>query len=591
MKGDRSENIEQSINCCEKALEAITRNDLPMDWAMIQQSLAVAYLYRIRGNRAENLEKSINLAEKTLEVYTKNDLPINWATTQNNLANAYFERIRGDRSENLEKSIYYYQKALEIRTKRELSIDWAMTQNNLAMAYSERIRGDRSENLEKSIYYYQKALEIRTKKESPIDWAMTKSNLASTCAHRIRGDRSDNLEKSIHYYQKALEIITKKEFPIYWAMIRNNLAIAYLNRIQGERADNLEKSIYYCLNALEIRTKNDFPIDWAITQNNLAIAYLNRIHGNRTENLEKSIEYYENVLLIIADSGFLHQLENIRDDLADAYLQRVTLGKIDILNLNSNRIDQTNKTLEQLTQNCLEQADWYKATLSLSLWSKALISQKAVAQAAELLLQAISLDVQHNPHLVDTDLKELARLMTQLDWQPERLSAQWQVAMSTLPFPVSPLTSELQAQICLIIGITSIQEKYWYKGLDWLKACWKIQQTLDDLEGLAEVSYQLAIGHHIASNLSYAGIYYRDAQRIFQHLNDIRKVAFCHHGLGRLLLQLGKIELAISEFDQALSIYQTIPNSPQVADRIGDINYYKRIITKMQDPTLTNQVI
>jgi tetratricopeptide (TPR) repeat protein len=114
---------------------------------------------------------------------------------------------------------------------------------------------------------------------------------------------------------------------------------------------------------------------------------------------------------------------------------------------------------------------------------------------------------------------------------------------------------------------------------------------MDDLEGLAEVSYQLAIGHHIASNLSYAGIYYRDAQRLFQQINDIRKVAFCHHGLGKLLLQMGKTDLAIIEFDRALSIYNTIPDQPQVSSRIGDIHYYKRIITKMQDPTLTHQTL
>jgi tetratricopeptide (TPR) repeat protein len=554
---------------------------------MAKNNLARAYMKRIRGDQAENLEKSIECCEKALEIRTKNEFPIQWANTQNNLAVAYSNRIRGNQAENLEKSIECCEKALEVRTKNEFPVQWATTQNNLANAYSKRVEG---EYLETSIEFHEKVLEVRTKNEFPIQWANTQNNLAVTYSNRIRGDRAENLEKSINYYEKALEIYTKNNLLIDWANVQNNLAVAYEDRIRGDRAENLKESIKYYENALEIYTKNDLRIDWTTTQDNLANAYIRKIRGGRSENLEKLIEYYERTLTIIASSDY-QQLENIIDALSNAYLQRVSSNNIGISYLDNNRMDRTNKILQRLIQTCLEQSDWYKATLSLSLWSNALIGQKAFAQAAQPLLQAISLNIQHNPQLIDTDLQELARMMTQLDWQLDTLIAQWETATSTLPPPISHLTPELQAQICLTIGIISIQEKYWYKGINWLKSCWEIHQQLDDLPGLAEVSYQLAIGHHIASNLSYAGIYYRDAQRIFQHLNDIRKVAFCHHGLGRLLLQLGKIELAISEFDQALSIYQTIPDSPQVADRIGDINYYKRIITKMQDPTLTNQVI
>ncbi len=402
-----------------------------------------------------------------------------------------------------------------------------------------------------------------------------------------RGNRASNVEISLVANQLELLFINRTNDSQSWAMTQNNLAIAYRNRIRGDRAENIEKSIEHYKSALEIRTKKDLPIDWATTQNNLVIAYKNRIRGDRAENLEKSIECYENALPIIASSSFLQDLENLNNDLANAYLRRVNSDTT--LNHDLNQNDRTNQTLQQLTQTCLAQNDWYKASLSFSLWSKALVSQTLIAQAIQPSLQALNLDIQHNHQLIDTDLQELARLVTQLDWPPTILPSQWQTAASTLPSPTSPLTPQLQAQICFTIGVISIQENYWYKGLDWLKACWEIHQQLNDLSGLAEVSYQLAIGHHIASNLSYAGIYYRDAQRIFRHLGDRRKVAFCHHGLGRLLLQIGKIEPAITEFNQALTIYQTIPNLPQIESRIGDIHYYQGVIKKMQDPTLTHQ--
>jgi hypothetical protein len=179
---------------------------------------------------------------------------------------------------------------------------------------------------------------------------------------------------------------------------------------------------------LEVRTKNNLPIDWATTQSNLGTAYINRIKGKRFENLEKSIDSYESALPIIADSGFLKQLEILKDDLTKAYLQRVGLTATSNSNFSSNRDDQTNNTLQQLTQTCINQSEWYKATLSLSLWSQALISQKANVQAAHLLLQAINLDIQYNPQLIDTDLQEFASLMTHLDWKPDGLTAQWQIA-------------------------------------------------------------------------------------------------------------------------------------------------------------------
>jgi tetratricopeptide (TPR) repeat protein len=184
------------------------------------------------------------------------------------------------------------------------------------------------------------------------------------------------------------------------------------------------------------------------------------------------------------------------------------------------------------------------------------------------LLQLSSMEIQKKPLFVENnDLQKLAELILKQDWQPEDLN-------------IYPLT--FQAQICMEIGKASRKKKYWFKGLHWLKACWKIHQQLDDLYGLAEVSYELAISHHIANNFDYSGVYYRDAKRIFQYLGDIRKLAFCQHGLGRLLLQMNKNELAITELEQALTIYKDISNLPQIKLQINDINYLLKA-TKNQE--------
>jgi tetratricopeptide (TPR) repeat protein len=71
---------------------------------------------------------------------------MDWAMTQNNLGSAYIYRIRGDKAQNIEAAIAAYQQALLVRTQTDFPMDWAMTQNNLGIAYSNRIRGDKAQN-------------------------------------------------------------------------------------------------------------------------------------------------------------------------------------------------------------------------------------------------------------------------------------------------------------------------------------------------------------------------------------------------------------------------------------------------------------
>ncbi len=99
------------------------------------------------GNRADNLEIAITGYEIALTVFTRDRFPIDWAMTQNNLGIAYRNRIRGERAENLEIAIECYTQALQEYTRARFPIDWAMTQNNLGNAYGDRIRGERAENL------------------------------------------------------------------------------------------------------------------------------------------------------------------------------------------------------------------------------------------------------------------------------------------------------------------------------------------------------------------------------------------------------------------------------------------------------------
>ena len=188
------------------------------------------------------------------------------------------------------------------------------------------------------------------------------------------------------------------------------------------------------------------------------------------------------------------------------------------------------------------------------------------------------LKAQQKSRPTDISHRRFDHFASQLNCHPSELPGKWQTNSDAVPGSMPDLTPSLQAQVCLMIGVSSLKEKLWNKGLVWLKASWAIYNNLDDLSGLAEVSYQLGTGHNLARNPSLAGTYYRDAGRLFGQLGDNRKLALSHNGLGTLFLNLGHHDQAKAEFDRAFDIYQTIPDNQQVTDEIINIQFYRGIV-------------
>ncbi len=341
--GNKTVNIELSIECCTLALKIFNSNEDLKNWSITHHNLAIAYKNRIKGDRAENLERSIECCKSALTVYTKADFPFDWAMTQNNLATAYQNRIRGDEAENLERSIKCNESALTVYTKADVPFDWAMTQNNLATSYADRIRGNRAENLEKSIDCYKAALEVISKEGLSTQWTMIQHNLAAAYQSRIRGNRAENLEKSIDCYKAALTVRTKNNFPVDWAMTQGNLAITYGYRIRGDRSENLEQSIDCYRAALEIYTPESFPREWARIQVSLAQFSIATLQNYQvaTEHLQSA---YEQLLAHNNDTGLLAQT---MFELARCFHKTGCLGQAKIYFKDSIRLYQR---LEQPTQ-------------------------------------------------------------------------------------------------------------------------------------------------------------------------------------------------------------------------------------------------
>jgi uncharacterized protein YjbI with pentapeptide repeats len=75
----------EPIDCLYYALGIYARPKFPKHWAMLQHNLGLAYFDRSKGERLENLQNSVQCFNKSLEVFTENEFPGKWGINQEDL--------------------------------------------------------------------------------------------------------------------------------------------------------------------------------------------------------------------------------------------------------------------------------------------------------------------------------------------------------------------------------------------------------------------------------------------------------------------------------------------------------------------------
>jgi tetratricopeptide (TPR) repeat protein len=144
-RGDNTA-LRQAIPTYGRALELLSRERVPLDWAATQNDLGITL--RTLGEResgTERLKEAVAAYRAALEERTRERVAFQWATSQNNLGNAL--RTLGQREDEiarLEEAVAVFRAALEELTRERVPFQWAMTQNNLGTALeklSERESG------------------------------------------------------------------------------------------------------------------------------------------------------------------------------------------------------------------------------------------------------------------------------------------------------------------------------------------------------------------------------------------------------------------------------------------------------------------
>ncbi len=433
----------------------------------------------------------------------------------------------GDQMLNLELSIAAYELSLQVYTREAFPEDWAGTQNNLGTAYGARLRGERAENLEKAIAACELTLQVRTRKAFPEDWAVTQNNLGIAYSARLRGERAENLEKAIAAYELALQVRTREAFPEKWAMTQNNLGTVYSARLRGERAENLEKAIAACELALQVYTCEAFPEDWAATQNNLGTAYGARLRGERAENLEKATAACELALQVYTREAFPEKWAVTQSNLAGLLVQRTSL-----------------------TDNCIDLDT--AITLLQSALEVTASGSPTFINIQSSLGNALSRRYEHSQN--SSDLKQsLQAYKTALDAiSPEHYDRKeiWQALPTTQS----------------ILGGRLVRDGQWQEGLQLLLNSVNQLSTSDNPLAHANALFQTGRAHEILSDWDNARLYYRDALRLYEHLQDQTGIAQSSAGVGGVLVSQGHLEKGLAELAKARESYHQLQKHDKAAE-------------------------
>lgn len=117
-----------------------------------------------------------------------------------------------------------------------------------------------------------------------------------------------------------------------------------------------------------------------------------------------------------------------------------------------------------------------------------------------------------------------------------------------------------------ILGSRLVRDGEWHKGMELLQAAITQLRPKGDPLALANAYYQMGLTHEVMSHPEEARIYYRDALRLYEHVNHETGVARCHHSLGTLLGSRGYLSKAMAEFDKAHSLYEKLGMDDEVTE-------------------------
>lgn len=217
-----------AVQTYRAALEHLSRDDNPVDWALTQKHLG-ASLQAIadRSDDEQTLSQAAEALEAALEAFRPDTYPLQWASAQNRLGVVLYRLdLKTGDAQTLKNSLNAFQAALHVFNRADHPDRWADVMNNFAQA--AQVLGEQLHNtevLEKAVNACMDALEIRRRENAPLLWAATQNNLGS--ALFLLGKLTDDvsrLEGAADAFDQALGVYSQFNAERLTSVARKNLS-------------------------------------------------------------------------------------------------------------------------------------------------------------------------------------------------------------------------------------------------------------------------------------------------------------------------------------------------------------------------------
>ncbi len=212
-----AELYEKAIQCFNQALEAIDREDSPIEWAAAQYSLGTANqaLGRLL-DAAKPLKAAVDAYTNALLIWKRDEYPEDWMLAMHQLGatlHAHGKLLKGNRQ--FQKSVVAYKNALAVLDADNYAMELTATHNNRAAVLHHL--GESEENpdrLKEAIKSYEKALTVSMEQQLPIHLAVlcrvNKATAQNVLAHMtsdaaLAEEMADEFEVIMECFPHALQ--------------------------------------------------------------------------------------------------------------------------------------------------------------------------------------------------------------------------------------------------------------------------------------------------------------------------------------------------------------------------------------------------
>jgi tetratricopeptide (TPR) repeat protein len=300
------DSLRAAVTYFQHALDDWTRDRDPLEWAMTQRNLAIAFSQEFGLDWHDApLLPAMTAWQNALTVYQSRSDRLDAAHVQLGLASGYEVIARYEPGrDNLIKAVSYYRAALSGFDPRTYPDDWGDVQIKLANALRVLSFWDKdTKNIEDAIAANKAALTVFSKQYNPVSWSAAQGQVAQ-CLIELGSmtSKPDYFRQAISLLRQILDGYPRSQSPSSWSALESVLGTALMGLydLDNESGRDYPRQAAIAYRAsLEELNQKDNPIGWAESKQGLGNALEELGSNNRdSDQLNQAIDAYNDSLKV-----------------------------------------------------------------------------------------------------------------------------------------------------------------------------------------------------------------------------------------------------------------------------------------------------